>query len=51
MSGRAEHGAWNYAIRGRTIDGRSLRIVISFEADGVLLIITAIDLGKQEGRS
>ncbi len=38
---------WNYAIRGKTIDGKELRIVVSFE-DGhspeVLIIITAIDL-------
>lgn len=38
------HQEWNYAIRGKTPDGRELRIVISFEAMD-LIIITAIDLG------
>jgi hypothetical protein len=37
--------AWNYAIRGKTIDGRHLRVVVSFEDNG-LLIITAIALGE-----
>ena len=38
------HQAWNYAVRGKTIDDRELRIIISFE--GVqLLIVTAIELG------
>lgn len=36
--------AWNYAIRGKTIDERELRIIISFE--NKMLIITAIDLTK-----
>ncbi len=40
--------AWNYAIRGRTVDRRLLRIVVSFDLELRLLIITAIDLG---GRS
>ena len=37
--------AWNYAIRGKTLDGRHLRIVVSFDDPG-LLIITAIALGE-----
>lgn len=37
--------AWNYAIRGKTIDGRQLRVVVSFE-NNVLLIVTAIALGE-----
>jgi len=39
-----EWKAWNYAIRGRTVDRRDLRIVVSFDDEGFLLIITAIDL-------
>ncbi|MBT9546712.1 MAG: DUF4258 domain-containing protein [Candidatus Sericytochromatia bacterium] len=35
--------AWNYAIRGKTIDERELRVIVSFDEDG-LLIITVIDL-------
>ena len=34
---------WNYAIRGKTVDDRELRVVVSFEENG-LLIITLIDL-------
>lgn len=39
------HRAWNYAMRGRTVDRRELRVIVSFEENG-LLIITAIELGK-----
>jgi hypothetical protein len=35
--------AWNYAVRGKTLDGRELRIAVSFDDNG-LLIVTAIDL-------
>lgn len=35
--------AWNYAIRGKTIDERELRVIVSFDPSG-LLIITVIDL-------
>ncbi len=38
--------AWNYAIRGKTVDGRSLRVVVSFAEDTQLLLITAIALGE-----
>ncbi len=41
---KEEWQAWNYAIRGKTIDGRSLRIAVSFDDDDYLLIITAVDL-------
>lgn len=37
------YDAWNYAIRGKTVDGRQLRVCVSFDASGMLLI-TAIDL-------
>jgi hypothetical protein len=42
-----EHSAWSYSVRGKTVDRRSLRVVISFEADArgeLLLLVTAIDL-------
>jgi hypothetical protein len=35
--------SWNYAVRGKTLDGRELRIAVSFDSNG-LLIVTAIDL-------
>jgi hypothetical protein len=37
--------AWNYAVRGKTLDRRELRIIVSFDEAG-MLIITAIDLRK-----
>lgn len=37
------YNAWNYSIRGKTIDARSLRIIVSFDEND-MLIITAIDL-------
>ena len=43
---KPEYGAWSYAVRGKTVDDRELRVVISFEGD-VLLLITAIDLSKE----
>lgn len=39
------HQAWNYAVKGKTVDKRELRVVVSFDEVG-MLIITAIDLGK-----
>jgi hypothetical protein len=42
---KPEYNAWNYAIRGRTVDRRDLRVVVSFDEDG-LLIITTIEVGK-----
>lgn len=42
---KPEYNAWNYAIRGRTVDRRELRVIVSFDSDG-LLIITTIELGK-----
>ncbi len=43
---KVEWQAWNYAIRGRTIDRRELRVAVSFDEEDVLLIITAIDLNR-----
>ena len=36
--------AWNYAVRGKTVDTKELRIIVSFDENN-MLIITAIDLG------
>jgi hypothetical protein len=38
--------AWNYAIRGKTLDKRALRVVVSIDEKSGLLIITAIDLAN-----
>ena len=40
------YNAWNYAIRGKTIDKRDVRVIVSFDASN-MLIITAIDLGAK----
>lgn len=37
------HQSWNYAIRGRTVDWRELRVIVSFD-DHNMLIITAIEI-------
>ncbi len=37
---------WNYAIRGKTIDERELRIITSFDENN-MLIITVIDLKRK----
>ena len=42
------HNAWNYSIRGKTVDNRALRIVVSFDAETVMLIITAIVLDDDQ---
>lgn len=38
--------AWNYAIRGSTVDGFNLRVIVSFDSEKDLLIITAFYLEK-----
>ena len=40
---KEEYNSWNYAIRGKTVDDRELRVIVTFEENG-LLIITVIDL-------
>lgn len=39
----AEHNAWNYSIRGKSIDNDEARIIVSI--DGVL-VITVIRLAR-----
>ena len=41
--------AWNYAIRGRTIDKRDVRVIVSFDENN-MLIVTAIELGAEHGK-
>lgn len=38
-----QHSVWNYAMRGKTVDKRELRVIVSFDESG-MLIITAIEL-------
>ncbi|MEZ4819252.1 MAG: DUF4258 domain-containing protein [Bdellovibrionota bacterium] len=41
---KSEYQAWNYAIRGKTMDEKEIRVIVSFE--NKMLIITAIDLSR-----
>ena len=47
---RSSFNVLNYAIRGKTVDERDLRIAISFEGDGnsELLIINVIDMDVKD---
>ena len=38
-----EHEAWDYAIEGKTIDGRPIRVIVAIVAPAIL-VVTAIDL-------
>jgi hypothetical protein len=42
-----EHECWKYAVRGETVDGRNLRLIV-VELDPDLLIITTIDLDADD---
>ncbi|MBL6991386.1 MAG: DUF4258 domain-containing protein [Bacteriovoracaceae bacterium] len=37
--------SWNYSVKGTTIDNRNLRVIVSFDEYG-MLIITVIDINK-----
>lgn len=41
----ARYDEWSYSIVGRTIDGRRLRVIFSFEED-TLLLVTTYELKK-----
>lgn len=38
--------AWHYAIRGKSLDERDLRVFVSFDKETMMLIITAYEIGK-----
>ena len=42
--------AWNYAIRGKTVDQRDLRIFVSFDEETMMIIITTFEVGLQNGK-
>lgn len=42
---KSEYGAWNYAIRGRTVDGKDLRVAV-FLADGGIYVKVATVIVK-----
>src|SRR5256885_1987315 len=37
------YNVWNYAIRGKTLDERDLRVFVSFDKKTMMLIITAYE--------
>ena len=41
---KTEFQSWNYAIRGKTLDERQLRIAVAFD-ENEMLIVTVIPLG------
>ena len=43
---KEEFWQWNYSVRGKTVDKRSLRIAVTFDKTN-MLIITVIDLGDR----
>ncbi len=40
---KPEHNDWTYAIRGKTVDEKDIRIAVAFDLDG-MLIITVIEI-------
>ena len=46
---REEFDEWNYSIRGKTVDNRQLRIVVSFDENN-LLVVTVIHLQERKRR-
>lgn len=42
-----KHQAWNYAIKGSTMEARELRVVVTIIESKQLLLITIYDLGKK----
>lgn len=42
-----KHQLWKYAVKGRTLDGRELRIVVSILVKKCLLLITVYDLNSK----
>ncbi len=36
---------WNYAVRGKTVDERELRIFVSFDEKTMMIIITTFEVG------
>ena len=43
---KVEHNDWTYAIRGKTIDEKEIRIAVAFDEDD-MLIITVIELERK----
>ncbi len=41
------YDSWNYSIRGLTIDEQDLRVIVSFDKERDLLIITTISLERR----
>ena len=37
---------WHYAIRGKTLDNRDLRVFVSFDKESFMIIITTFEIGS-----
>lgn len=44
---KPEFDEWNYSIRGETVEGRQLRIAVTFDPENKMLIITVINIGAR----
>ena len=42
------HNTWNYAVRGKTLDKEEMRVIVSFDRESEMLIITAFYVGIKE---
>ena len=42
---KPEYGDWTYSIRGKSIDGKDIRIAIAFDEND-MLIITVIEIAR-----
>ena len=38
---KEEYQSWTYAIRGKTVDGVDIRVVVAFDEEDYLVIVTA----------
>jgi hypothetical protein len=38
---KEEHESWSYAIRGKTVDGIDIRVVVAFDDEDYLVVVTA----------
>lgn len=38
---------WHYAVRGKTVDERDLRVFISFDKETMMIIITTFEINRK----
>jgi len=42
---KEQFNSWNYAVRGKTVDGRDIRVCVYFE--GKMVVVTLIAVGEE----